>query len=55
MERMLQVARDEKIARVVAFIRPDNFGMQKLATRVGFALDSSDPHLTTATNAIAAD
>jgi acetyltransferase len=56
MERLLQVARDEKIARVVAFMRPDNLGMQKLATRVGFALDSaSDPHLTGAIKMIAAD
>jgi acetyltransferase len=54
MERLLQAARDEKIARVVAFMRPDNLGMQKLAVRVGFALEPpGDPHLITATATIA--
>jgi hypothetical protein len=43
------VARDEKLARVVAFIRPDNIGMQKLALRSGLLLDSaSDPDLVIA-------
>jgi acetyltransferase len=49
LERLLQVARDERLSRVVAFIRPDNIGMQKLATRAGLALDSaSDPDLVIA-------
>ena len=49
VERLLRVARDEKLSRVVAFIRPDNIGMQKLATRAGLALDSaSDPDLVIA-------
>ena len=49
LERLLQVARDEKLSRVVAFIRPDNVGMQKLAVRAGLVLDSSsDPGLVIA-------
>jgi acetyltransferase len=49
MERLLQVARDEKIARVFACIHPDNLGMQKLATRAGLALDlTSEPGLVIA-------
>jgi acetyltransferase len=49
LQRLLQVARDEKLSRVVAFIRPDNIGMQKLAVRAGLALDStSDPGLVIA-------
>jgi acetyltransferase len=49
MERLLQVARDEKLSRVVAFIRHDNIGMQKLAVRAGLVLDfASDPDLVIA-------
>jgi acetyltransferase len=49
LQRLLQVARDEKLSRVVAYIRPDNIGMQKLAARAGLALDrTSDPDLVIA-------
>jgi acetyltransferase len=54
MERLLQVAHDEKLSRVVAYIRPDNIGMQKLATQVGLALDSArDPDLVIASSTLA--
>ena len=44
LERLMQVALDEKLSRVVAFIWPDNIGMQKLATGAGMSLDrASDP------------
>jgi RimJ/RimL family protein N-acetyltransferase len=44
LERLMQVALDEKLLRVVAYIRPDNIGMQKLATGAGMSLDrSGDP------------
>jgi acetyltransferase len=49
MQRLLQVARDEKLSRVVAYIRPDNIGMQKLAMRAGLALDrTGDPGVVVA-------
>jgi acetyltransferase len=49
LERLLQVARDENLTRVVAFIRTDNIGMQKLARRAGLLLDAaSDPGLVIA-------
>jgi acetyltransferase len=54
MERLLQVARDENISRVVAFMLPDNIGMQKLAVHVGLTLDPmSDPDLLVATRTFA--
>ena len=54
LERLLQVARDENLVRVVAYIRPDNIGMQKLAVRAGLALDSSsDPSLVIASRTLA--
>jgi acetyltransferase len=47
--RLLDVAREEMISRVVAFVFPDNFGMQKLAAKLGFTLDRvSDPHVVVA-------
>jgi acetyltransferase len=39
VERLLQVAREEKISRVVAYILPENLGMQRTAARLGFLLD----------------
>jgi acetyltransferase len=49
LQRLLRVARDEKLSRVVAYIRPDNIGMQRLAARAGMTLDrTSDPDLVIA-------
>jgi len=52
LERLMQVARNEKLSRVVAFIRPDNIGMQKLALRAGMTLEAAgDPDLVVAEKA----
>jgi len=55
VERLLAVAREEKISRVVAFMLPENLGMQRTATRLGFVLDrSGGPQLVVATKEFAA-
>ncbi len=49
LERLIQVARDEKLERVVANILPENSDMQALATRFGFAVrESGEPDLVVA-------
>lgn len=42
VRRLIQVARDEKLAEVVANILPENLGMRALANRFGFKLCASD-------------
>lgn len=37
LERIIQIGRDEKVARIVALMSPDNDAMQKLCRRVGFS------------------
>jgi acetyltransferase len=55
VERLLAVAREEKISRVVAFMLPENLGMQRTAARLGFVLDrSGGPQLVAATKNFAA-
>jgi len=41
LQRIVQVARDEKIRRLTADILPDNYRMQRLCTRLGFQITSS--------------
>jgi acetyltransferase len=42
--RVIQVARDEKLARVDAEILPDNLSMKKIAKRLGFRVGAfEDP------------
>ena len=38
MGRLMQVAKQEGVAQVVAFIAPDNVGMRQLCEMEGFAL-----------------
>jgi acetyltransferase len=54
IERLLQVALDERLSRLVAYIRPDNIGMQKLATAAGMKLDrTGDPDFVIASRNLA--
>ncbi|MGD0697401.1 MAG: bifunctional acetate--CoA ligase family protein/GNAT family N-acetyltransferase [Terriglobia bacterium] len=41
MRRLLQVARDEKIQRLVGYMLTENFEMQRLCQKLGFELDRS--------------
>jgi len=42
--RVIQIARDEKLARVDAEILPDNLAMKKIAVKLGFrSRTPSDP------------
>ena len=41
MKRILQVARDEKVGRVVADLLSENFGMQRLCEKFGFTLKNA--------------
>ena len=41
LRRMLELARDEKIAKVVGDILPDNFVMQRVCQKMGFTLKRS--------------
>jgi acetyltransferase len=43
LRRLVQIGRDEKLARIVASIDADNRDMQIVSTRVGFAV-TYDPH-----------
>jgi RimJ/RimL family protein N-acetyltransferase len=36
MRRFIQIARDEKIKRILATMSPENFAMQNLCSRLGF-------------------
>ena len=38
LERLIQVARDESIARVVGSILPENVGMRRVCEKLGFQL-----------------
>jgi acetyltransferase len=49
VRRLVEIARDEKLARVVADIMPENQSMRSLADRLGFAvLCADDPNMLTA-------
>jgi acetyltransferase len=49
LRRLLAVARDEKLGRVVAIMSAENAGMRKMAASAGFHLsESSEDHLVTA-------
>jgi acetyltransferase len=49
VRRLVEIARDEKLARVVADIMPENQSMRSLADRLGFAVRSTDdPNMLTA-------
>jgi len=41
LARLIQVARDEKLDRIVATILPENMGMRALATKFGFVVQKS--------------
>lgn len=40
--RIIQVARDEKLSRIDAEMLPDNFAMKKIASKLGFRLQTPD-------------
>jgi acetyltransferase len=42
LRRLIQIAREEGLQRITAEILPDNFGMQRLCERLGFALERRD-------------
>ncbi|MGH9703450.1 MAG: GNAT family N-acetyltransferase [Candidatus Acidiferrales bacterium] len=49
LERLIQVARDQKLDRVIANILPENSDMQALATRFGFSVrETGEPDLVVA-------
>jgi acetyltransferase len=49
VRRLVEVGRDEKLARVLANIMPENQSMRSLADRLGFAVRSTDdPNMLTA-------
>jgi acetyltransferase len=53
LARLIQVARDEKLDKVVATILPENMGMRALASRFGFVVQkSSDMDLVKAVLAL---
>jgi acetyltransferase len=43
LKRLLDVARAEKIKRVIAIISPENESMQKLCRDLGFSSMQTDP------------
>jgi acetyltransferase len=45
MEQLLQVARQERIARLIAYVRVDNRGMTRLCERFGFSTAEDDDML----------
>jgi acetyltransferase len=47
MEKLLEIARKEKIERIVAYILQENFQMQKLCKRFGFNLKAEDNYFFT--------
>jgi acetyltransferase len=54
LQRLVEVARAEKVARLVAFMVAENLGMQRIAAKAGFALDRvSDPRMVVATKELA--
>ena len=49
VRRLIGVARDEKLSRVLAVIMPENYGMKALADQFGFNIEpGQDPDLLTA-------
>jgi acetyltransferase len=49
VERVLQVAHDENVGRVIAFMLPQNVAMQRIFRKLGFAIDASeDPQMVVA-------
>ncbi|HKN61418.1 MAG TPA: GNAT family N-acetyltransferase [Candidatus Acidoferrales bacterium] len=49
IRRLIEIARDEKLARVLANILPENQSMRSLADRLGFAVRATDdPSVLTA-------
>ena len=49
VRRLVEIGRDEKLARVLANIMPENQSMRSLADRLGFAVRSTDdPNMLTA-------
>ena len=54
LERLLLVARDERLDCVIALMLAENFGMQRIAAKLGFRFDrAEDPQLILATKDIA--
>jgi acetyltransferase len=50
LKRLIQVARDEKIERIVAHMLLENAGLRAMAARLGFTVEpSADPDSVTAT------
>ena len=55
LQRLVEAARQEKVARLVAFMVAENLGMQKIAAKAGFVLDRvSDSRMVVATKELAA-
>ena len=49
VRRLIEVARDQQVEKIVAKVLPENFGMSALANRFGFQLrTSNDPTMLTA-------
>ena len=55
LQRLVEVAREEKVVRLVAFMLAENLGMQRIAAKAGFLLDRvSDPRMVVATRELTA-
>jgi acetyltransferase len=39
---LLDIGRQEGLERIIGHILPDNYGMQKVCTKLGFALNYDD-------------
>ena len=53
VERILRVARDEKVGRAIAFMLPQNIAMQRIFRKLGFAINSGeDPQMVVAAKRI---
>jgi acetyltransferase len=44
LRRLVQIGRDEKLARITAVIMADNHGMQQVSRKVGFKIEPDDDH-----------
>jgi acetyltransferase len=54
VQRLVDIAREENVARVIAFMLAENLGMQRIAVKAGFVLDrASDPQMFVATKDLA--
>ena len=38
LHRLLDIGRQERMGRIVAFILPDNIGMRRVCTKLGFSI-----------------